>query len=90
LDRFNRQRTVIYDRPYKLIESSDGKHELYDLESDPGETENLYARQSELADEMRGRLERYKSGRLEMLEPGKPAIAPTPEQIEELRALGYL
>jgi arylsulfatase A-like enzyme len=90
LDRFNRQRTVIHEWPYKLIQSSDGEHELYDLESDPGEAENLFARQSEVADEMRDRLERYKSGRVEMLEPGEPAVAPTPEQIEELRALGYL
>ena len=90
LDRFNRQRTVIYDWPYKLIQSSDGEHELYDLESDPGEMENLFARRSNVADEMRGRLERFKSGREEMLKPGEEAIAPTPEQIEELKALGYL
>jgi arylsulfatase A-like enzyme len=89
-DRFNRQRTVIYDWPYKLIQSSDGKHELYDLESDPDEMENLFARQSNVADEMRDRFDRFKSGREEMLEPGEEAIAPTPEQIEELKALGYL
>jgi hypothetical protein len=39
---------------------------------------------------MRDRFERFKSGREEMLEPGEEAIEPTPEQIEELRALGYL
>jgi hypothetical protein len=90
LSRFNRQRTVIYDWPYKLIQSSDGKHELYDLESDPGETENLFARQSDIADEMGNRLERFKSGRVEMLEPGEEAPAPTEKQIGELKALGYL
>jgi arylsulfatase A-like enzyme len=90
LNRFNRERAVVYDWPYKLIRSSDGKHELYDLESDPDETENLFARQSDLAEEMRDRFERFKSGRVEMLEPGDEAIAPTPEQIEELKALGYL
>ncbi len=90
LDRFNRQRTAIYDWPYKLIQSSDGKHELYDLESDPGEMENLFAHQSDVADEMRDRFDRFKSGRVEMLEPGEEALAPTPEQIEELKALGYL
>ena len=90
LDRFNRQRAVIYDWPYKLIQSSDGKHELYDLESDPGEMENLFARRSSVANEMRGRFERFKSSRVEMLESGEEALAPTPEQIEELKALGYL
>ena len=87
--RFNRKRAVIYDWPYKLIQSSDGKHELYDLESDPGEMENLFARKSDVADEMRDRFEHFKSGRVEMLEPGEKALAPTPEQIEELKALGY-
>jgi len=90
LDRFNRQRTVVLDWPYKLIQSSDGKHELYDLESDPGEMENLLPRRSKVADEMRDRFERFKSDREEILEPGEKAIAPTPEQIEELKALGYL
>ena len=90
LSRFNRQRTVIYDWPYKLIQSSDGKHELYDLERDPGEMENLFARKSDIADEMMERFEHFKSGRVEMVEPGDEAIAPTPEEIEELKALGYL
>ena len=87
---FNRQRTVIYDWPYKLIQSSDGGHELYDLERDPGEMENLFARKPDVADKMRDRFEHFRSGRVEMLEPGEEAIAPTPEQIEELKALGYL
>jgi arylsulfatase len=90
LSRFKRQRTVIYDWPHKLIQSSDGKHELYDLESDPGELENLFAHQSKVADEMMERLEHAKSGRVEILEPGEAASAPTTQQIKELKALGYL
>jgi arylsulfatase A-like enzyme len=90
LSRFNRHRTVIYDWPHKLIQSSDGEHELYDLERDPGEAENLFARQTDVADEMRDRFEHFKSGRVELLEPGERALEPTPEQIEELKALGYL
>ncbi len=89
LSRFDRQRTVIYDWPYKLIQSSDGKHELYDLESDPDEMKNLFALRSDVADEMRDRLEHIKSSRVEMLEPGEQAHEPTPEEIEELKALGY-
>jgi hypothetical protein len=90
LHRFNRKRTVIYDWPYKLIQSSDGEHELYELESDPGELENLFGQRTGIVDEMSNRFEIFKSGRVEMLEPGEEAIAPTPEQIEELKALGYL
>jgi len=89
-DRFNRQRTVIYDWPYKLIQSSDGKHELYDLESDPGEIENLIVRETDVAEKMRERFERFKSGRVEKIEPGDKPVEPTPQQIEELKALGYL
>jgi len=37
-DRFRRVRTVIYDGSHKLIQSSDGHHELYNLNEDPGET----------------------------------------------------
>jgi arylsulfatase A-like enzyme len=88
--RFSRQRTVIYDWPHKLIQSSDGKHELYDLERDPGEAENLFAHQPDVVGEMSARFEHFKSGRVEMLEPGEEALEPTPEQIEELKALGYL
>ena len=31
---------------WKLIHASDGKHELYDIANDPGETKNLYAAQA--------------------------------------------
>jgi hypothetical protein len=31
-------RTVVYDGQHKLIQSSDGNHELYNLGEDPGET----------------------------------------------------
>jgi hypothetical protein len=90
LDRFKRERVVFFDWPHKLIQSSDGQHELYDLESDPGETENLFAIRSNVAEEMIDRFEHFKSGRVEMLEPGDEAVEATPEQIEELKALGYL
>ena len=39
--RFQRVRHVLFDWPYKYIDSSDGQHELYDLSVDPGEQENL-------------------------------------------------
>jgi arylsulfatase A-like enzyme len=90
LSRFNRHRTVVLDWPYKLIESSDGNHELYDLERDPGETANQIEEREQLADEMSERLRKFKLEVGEKLEPGDEAVAPSPEQIEELKALGYL
>jgi arylsulfatase A-like enzyme len=88
--RFNRERTVVYDWPYKLIRSSDGDHELFDLESDPDETQNLIEQKPNVAARLRSQLERFKADRVEILEPGIKANAPTPEEIEELKALGYL
>jgi len=90
LSRFNRRRTVVYAWPHKLIESSDGPDELYDLERDPGEEENLLASEPEVAREMKERFEQFKSGRVERLDPGEQAVAPNPERIKELKALGYL
>jgi arylsulfatase A-like enzyme len=45
--RFRRTLEVLYQEGWKLIASSDGQHELYDLMSDPEETRNLAAVQPE-------------------------------------------
>jgi arylsulfatase A-like enzyme len=75
----------------KLIWSSDGKHEFYDLKNDPLELKNLYqeriARASELEQigkEFRTRFQNYglASG------PQKKALDNDPD--EALRALGYI
>jgi hypothetical protein len=48
---------VIYDRPWKLIETSKGERMLFDLEHDPGEGQNLASREPEREKEMERRLE---------------------------------
>jgi hypothetical protein len=88
--RFRRVRRVVFDWPHKLIHSSDGNHELYDLEADPRETANLFNERPEV----RGRLEAALQTRLaEGAREGSgdrdlPTL--TPEEIEALRSLGYL
>lgn len=57
--RFRRQRNVYYADAHKLILSTDGQHELYDLEADPGEVTNLYDAELALTQELTGRLETY-------------------------------
>jgi len=89
-NRFNRERAVVYDWPYKLIQSSDGDHELFDLESDPDEMQNLITQRPKVTARLRSQLEDFKSDREAILEPGPKVRAPTPEEIEELEALGYL
>jgi len=80
-----------YDGPYKFIQSSDGRHELYNLVEDPGELQNLFQEQPELAARLNADLRAY----LSASQPGTgPASTPshqlTPEEIEGLEALGYM
>lgn len=90
--RFERERDALYVENYKLIRSSDGKHELYDLASDPQERENLIARRAAEAATLMGRLQR------ELSKSARAGAASLPElsgaelkALEaELRKLGYL
>lgn len=88
-DRFDRVRTALYEWPYKYIRDSSGAEELYHLEKDPGETVDLRDRESEVARRLAERLEAHEAG---VHDAGslRPARAPSGEQIEHLRALGYL
>jgi choline-sulfatase len=68
---------------YKYIEAP--KPELYDLETDPGETQNRYDRDRDVATRMRARLASFQQG------DRQPAQGPAnPEVIARLRSLGYL
>jgi arylsulfatase A-like enzyme len=85
--RMSRVRRAVIDWPWKLIESSDGTHELYDLEADPDETHDRMADAPEVAARLRAHLrERLQDA------PGETALpaAPTAEEMEALRALGYV
>lgn len=87
--RFDRERTVLYEGGLKLILSSDGHHELYDLEADPAEATNLFRQDDELSERLLARIAGVRSA----ADRGEVSIeAPerTPEEIEELRRLGYL
>ena len=88
--RFERVRTALYDWPFKLIASSDGRHELYDLQRDPRESRDLRAERGELGASLLRALAAFQAsrGRYE----GRQGAAEDldPEQLEELRALGYI
>jgi len=87
-NRFARERVVLYQDEFKLILSSDGENELYDLEADPREQVNLFATKPELAERLERRLHKILD---ETPRHTGPQTAPemTPEQEEELRKLGY-
>ena len=65
-------------------------HELYDLEQDPGETENLVERRKRIARELRGELRAWMGQEKHRLE--EPRQAPEQDETTEdaLRALGYI
>jgi arylsulfatase A-like enzyme len=87
--RFRRERTAVYADRFKLILTTPGQRELYDLLADPGESTNLAERHVELADrlERKGRAV-VASGRATVEAPTEVQL--TPEELEELRRLGYL
>ncbi len=56
--RFQRERDVLYVENFKLIRSSDGQHELYDLAADPHESRNVIGARAKEAATLMGRLQR--------------------------------
>jgi hypothetical protein len=87
--RFDRVRTAIYDWPFKYIDSSDGEHEMYNLEVDRAEAVNLVGSDEATANRLAGRLReffdsRYRSQELVDQEPL------TEEERRRLKSLGYI
>ena len=76
------------DHPWKLIlhPRDPEAHELYNLDSDPGELHNLYAARPEVARRLTAELRRLDPF---VSEPFAPGAADT-EAYERLKALGYI
>ncbi len=78
---------------YKLIVASEGGNELYNVRTDPGETENLIAQEAEQARQLEAALRQWFAGLTlydEELGQSERAAPISPEQLERLRTLGYL
>jgi len=86
---FDRDLRAIYDPPYKLVESSTGAVELFDLERAKGEYENLVDRRPDIWRSLLARLERIAEDRPPLFDAGDRATL-TPQTEEALRALGYV
>ena len=90
--RFDRVRTVIYGWPYKYIQSSDDRHELYDLIGDPSEMSNLISVRPEVAQRMARQLADFQASRRaarRVTSQGKP-VDYDESMLEKLRDLGYV
>lgn len=86
--RFDRIRAAYVDWPLKYIESSDGANELYDLATDPDESENLIETRADDARRLAAVLSEFKSAHPRRY-PHVEAPPETPEEREVLDTLGY-
>jgi arylsulfatase A-like enzyme len=87
---------------YRLIWSSQGRHEFYDLNEDPGEARNLFDPENPdplfetYLDRLENAVDVYSGGKSPGPEPGLDSVAPgilrtaDPEAIDALRELGYV
>ena len=87
---YDRTFRAVYEGRFKFIRDSDGRRELYDVESDNQEQNNLVKHKPDVTDELAGELTSWVE---EYCEVTDPPSAPTDvdEQIEDrLQELGYL
>jgi len=75
---------------YKFILSTDGSHELYNLEKDPGEINNLIDKESEIYESLKNELLLWKKSIKEKIIDKKYLPKMDSETIRKLRALGYI
>jgi len=89
--RFDRVRAAFFDGPWKALRSSDGRHELYQLERDPAEAHDLASAEAARLRQMLTALERFEGSRPRYRHAGPPGLPePDAEEREQLRSLGYL
>ena len=81
-----------YKYIHDLDPAGDGKHELYDWQADPGETNNLIDAQPALASQMRQQLfGAYNEMKLVTRTMSKQEVVNmSPDEIDKLRSLGYI
>jgi hypothetical protein len=80
---------------HKLIWSSNGRHELYDLTADPGERHNIIALRPDIASQLGEKLEAWLQsingfGSKDAESPGPEGRTEDPELLQRLVDLGYL
>ncbi|MFP6562984.1 MAG: sulfatase-like hydrolase/transferase [Myxococcota bacterium] len=88
---FGRTLKALYVEGWKLLRSSEGEFELFDLEADPSEEVDVFARETERGRVLQQRLEALvvELGSAPTRSP-EGLLAPTAEKREMLESLGYL
>lgn len=89
VSRYDRSLKMIRTDRYKYICASDGNHELFDLQVDPDEEQNIIKDQQKIAKDLDRRLTSWQDS-FEAAAPSEPAPEFDEEIKARLRALGYL
>lgn len=84
--RFKKLQRAVYWHRYKLVSSSDGSRELFDLESDPTETVNLYKRMPDISEKLMEILDQW----AKKLRGPVTTPVPSSTDLQRLRSLGYI
>jgi len=87
--QYGTARYAVRTRSWKLIENRDGDAELYHLESDPGEQDDVADRHPRIVERLRAELAAWMAERGEPVPAGAPVTLDAEEE-RRLRALGYL
>jgi arylsulfatase A-like enzyme len=91
LSVFDRYWRAVRWRQYKLIQSSDGAVDLFDLDEDPGETKDLTDTLPDVTQKMMDRVRRWENVTQTVFSDNPFAAKPGDQVVQErLRALGYL
>ena len=86
--RFNQSQRAIVSADWKLITSTTGGAEVYNLRQDPGEARNLLAGGPDSFPQLQAGLRDWFKDA--PLSPSRPANRPTPKTLERLKSLGYV
>ena len=89
VSRYDRSLKMIRTDRYKYIWASDGNHELFDLQVDPDEEQNIIKDQQKIAKDLDRQLTSWQDS-FEAAAPSEPAPEFDEEIKARLRALGYL
>ena len=87
-DEKHEVRAVVLGR-YKLIERRPGDAQLFDLEADPAESQDIAERHPEIVARLRAAYDRAETGS-KRYGQGSRETQLSPEAVEKLRALGYV
>ena len=87
--QYGTSRAAIRTPAWKLIASRSGRVELFDLAADPGERRNLARVRAAERDRLLAALREWQAGQRPLAPPG-PELALEDEEVERLKALGYL